>query len=58
MKAANRKTTSQAQVVQKWALLPVDFAEKTGELTPTLKLKRSVAAKKYEALIDGMYEGC
>jgi long-subunit acyl-CoA synthetase (AMP-forming) len=55
MKAANKKTTSNAQIIQKWAYLPVDFSEKAGELTPTLKLKRNVAAKKYEYLIDSLY---
>ena len=55
MKKANSKTTSQAQIIQKWILLPADFSEKTGELTPTMKLKRSVAAEKYAALIDAMY---
>eukprot|EP01006_Ploeotia_vitrea_P029918 TRINITY_DN62381_c0_g1_i1.p1 TRINITY_DN62381_c0_g1~~TRINITY_DN62381_c0_g1_i1.p1 ORF type:complete len:506 (+),score=10.07 TRINITY_DN62381_c0_g1_i1:497-2014(+) len=56
MKAANKKTTSNAQVVQKYKLLPVDFSEKAGDLTPTLKLKRSVVAEKYSALIESMYE--
>jgi long-subunit acyl-CoA synthetase (AMP-forming) len=56
MKAANKKTTSNAQIVQKWALLPSDFTEKGGELTPTMKLKRSVAAEKYSALIEEMYK--
>jgi long-chain-fatty-acid--CoA ligase ACSBG len=55
MKAANLKTTSNAQIVQKWALLPRDFSEKTGELTPTMKLKRNVVAEKYAALIDSIY---
>jgi len=55
MKVANSKTTSNAQIVQKWSLLPVDFSEKGGELTPTLKLKRSVAAAKHEALIEALY---
>ena len=55
VKAANCKTTSNAQVVQKWAWLPVDFSEKAGDLTPTLKLKRSVVAEKYAALIDSLY---
>ena len=55
-KTANGKTTSNAQIVQKWKMLPVDFSEKAGELTPTLKLKRSVVAAKYEALIDSLYE--
>jgi len=55
VKAANKKTTSNAQVVQKWVWLPVDFSEKAGDLTPTLKLKRSVVSKKYAELIDSMY---
>lgn len=55
MKKANSRTTSSAQIVQKWKLLPVDFSEKAGDLTPTLKLKRSVVAKKYADLIDSIY---
>ena len=55
MKAANKKTTSNAQIVQKWKLLPCDFSEKTGELTPTMKLKRSVVAEKYAELIEVLY---
>ena len=56
IKVANKKTTSNAQVVQKYKLLPVDFSEKAGDLTPTLKLKRSVVAEKYSTLIESMYE--
>lgn len=55
MKTANSKTTSNAQIVQKWKMLPVDFSEKAGELTPTLKLKRSVVGEKYAELIDSLY---
>jgi len=56
VRTANSKTTSSAQIVQKWVWLPVDFSEKAGDLTPTLKLKRSVVADKFRALIDSMYE--
>eukprot|EP00428_Durinskia_dybowskii_P074389 CAMPEP_0170405002 /NCGR_PEP_ID=MMETSP0117_2-20130122/26943_1 /TAXON_ID=400756 /ORGANISM="Durinskia baltica, Strain CSIRO CS-38" /LENGTH=656 /DNA_ID=CAMNT_0010662077 /DNA_START=51 /DNA_END=2018 /DNA_ORIENTATION=+ len=52
VKTANSKTTSNAQIVQKWAWLPVDFSEKAGDLTPTLKLKRSVVAEKNAELIE------
>jgi long-chain-fatty-acid--CoA ligase ACSBG len=52
---ANAKATSRAQKVSKWHLLPSNFSEKTGELTPTLKLKRSVTAEKYAKIIDAMY---
>jgi long-chain-fatty-acid--CoA ligase ACSBG len=57
MKKANKKTESNAQIVQKWIILPCDFTEKTGELTPTMKLKRSVVAEKYHDLIEKMYAG-
>ncbi len=57
MKTGNSKTTSSAQIVQKWKWLPVDFSEKAGELTPTLKLKRNVVTAKYEELIESIYAG-
>jgi len=55
MVAANKKAISRAQRVAKWALLDTDFTEPGGELTPTLKLKRSVASKKYADVIEGIY---
>jgi len=55
MKKANAKATSNAQKVQKYAILPLDFTEKGGELTPTLKLKRSVVAEKYANVIAHLY---
>jgi long-chain acyl-CoA synthetase len=41
--------------VKKFRLLPADLAQETGELTPTLKLRRKVVAEKYAALIADMY---
>lgn len=55
MKEGNKKTDSNAQIVQKWTLLSSDFSEKTGELTPTMKLKRSVVAEKFSDEIEKMY---
>jgi long-chain-fatty-acid--CoA ligase ACSBG len=57
MKKANSRTTSNAQIVQKWKWLPVDFSEKAGDLTPTLKLKRNVVAEKYADLLNSVYAG-
>jgi long-chain-fatty-acid--CoA ligase ACSBG len=55
LKEANTKATSRAQRVGKWTLLPTDFSEAGGELTPSLKLKRAVTAGKYAELIKAMY---
>lgn len=55
VKTANSKTTSQAQIVQKWKYLEKDFCEKAGDLTPTMKLKRNVVTEKLAGLIDEIY---
>ena len=51
----NAKATSSAQHVQKFAILPLDFAESTGELTPTLKLKRAAVVEKYAHVLRRLY---
>ncbi|CAM9570957.1 unnamed protein product, partial [Ectocarpus fasciculatus] len=55
MSIANSRTTSRAQVVQKWKMLPVDLSEKQGHLTPTLKIKRAIVDTCFSDLIDSMY---
>lgn len=55
--AANANATSRAQVVQKFAFLPQDFTVDTGELTPTMKLKRRVVDEKYQSVIEELYAG-
>ncbi len=42
--------------VKRFTLLPEPFSMERGELTNTLKLKRSVVSKNYKELIDKMYE--
>ncbi|WP_370896958.1 AMP-dependent synthetase/ligase [Chryseobacterium gossypii] len=41
--------------VKKFTLLPAEFEINTGEITPTLKVKRNVVLKKYADIIEKMY---
>lgn len=42
--------------IKKFRILENDFTVETGELTPTMKLKRRVIIEKYKKLLDEMYE--
>lgn len=48
-------TVSKAEAIRKFRILPVDFTEDTGELTPTMKVKRKVVAEKFAADIAALY---
>jgi long-chain acyl-CoA synthetase len=45
------------ETIKKFSLLPADFAQETGELTPTLKVKRKVVEAKYKSMLDDFYAG-
>jgi long-chain acyl-CoA synthetase len=54
VKEANQ-AVSKAEAIRKFRILPVDFTEDTGELTPTLKVKRKVVAQKFATDIEALY---
>lgn len=49
------KAVSQAEAIRVFRILPRDFTEATGELTPSLKVKRAVVMKEYADEIDAIY---
>jgi len=52
---ANSKV-AQVQQIKKFVILENEWTDSSGELTPTLKLKRSVIADMYNDEIESMYE--
>ena len=53
---ANEKY-AQVEQVKKFVILDHDLSQATGELTPTLKVKRNVVNEQYADLFDSLYTG-
>jgi long-chain acyl-CoA synthetase len=51
---ANR-SVSHAEAIKKFAILPVDWTEENGLLTPSLKLKRAEVLKQFNTAVDDLY---
>ena len=43
--------------IKKFAVLPEEWTIATGELTPTLKIKRKITLQKYAAEVEALYSG-
>jgi long-chain acyl-CoA synthetase len=48
---------ARVEQVKKIAILPHDLSQESGELTPTLKVKRAVVTSKHEPEIEALYAG-
>jgi len=46
---------SQVEKIKKFRILPTEWSQQSGELTPTLKIKKGVVEEKYKELIEEMY---
>ena len=46
---------ARVEQVKKFEILPHDLSQETGELTPTMKVKRNVVADKFEQDVDELY---
>ncbi|MBI3294735.1 MAG: long-chain fatty acid--CoA ligase [Deltaproteobacteria bacterium] len=54
LKEANQGLASY-ETIKQFHLLPSDFTVETGELTPSLKIKRKIITNKHRPLIESMY---
>ncbi|WP_019929243.1 long-chain fatty acid--CoA ligase [Nocardia sp. BMG111209] len=53
--ADTNKLVSHAEAIKKIRILPVDWTEESGELTPKMSLKRNVVMQKFAADVDAIY---
>ena len=45
------------ETIKKITVVPEEWSLETGELTPSMKMKRRVVEEKYSQQIEGMYRG-
>ena len=51
------QTLPSYETIKRFTVLERDFSQETGEMTPTLKVKRKACTQKYKKEIDAMYDG-
>jgi long-chain acyl-CoA synthetase len=50
------KLVSRPESIRRFAILPRDFTEQEGHLTPSMKLRREVVMRDFEPEVQGLYE--
>lgn len=56
MELAN-ETVARVEQIKKWVIVPDEWTPDSGEVTPSLKLKRRVVLEKYSDEIESLYTG-
>ncbi|MFC3576913.1 AMP-dependent synthetase/ligase [Streptomyces yaanensis] len=51
------KMVSRPESIRRFAVLPVDFTEAAGHLTPSMKLRREAIMRDFAAEVEGLYAG-
>jgi long-chain acyl-CoA synthetase len=54
---AVNSTVGRVEQIKKFKILPHDLSQQTGELTPTLKVKRNVVGEKFAGEVEALYAG-
>jgi long-subunit acyl-CoA synthetase (AMP-forming) len=47
---------ARVQTVKKFDIIPRELTEESGELTPTMKIKRKVVNQKFASMIESLYK--
>ena len=55
VQAGNRKL-ERWETVKRWAFLPAELDVERGEVTPSMKVRRSEVARRYSDLLDSLYD--
>ncbi|WP_406474668.1 AMP-dependent synthetase/ligase [Streptomyces sp. NBC_01615] len=50
------KLVSRPESIRRFTILPVDFTEEAGHLTPSMKLRREAVMRDFEREVEGLYE--
>ncbi|MEV8065582.1 long-chain fatty acid--CoA ligase [Streptomyces sp. NPDC085995] len=50
------KLVSRPESIRRFAVLPVDFTEQAGHLTPSMKLRRAAVLRDFAREVEGLYE--
>ena len=51
------KSVSRAEAIKEFRIVPTDFTEESGHLTPSLKIKRAQVLKDFDSVVEEIYAG-